>query len=948
VVHRTDKALMPTNSAKPSMLFQRVVQNLNDGPRIATYELATTMALVDFSVAHRPTLTDATLEVPISELARRVLALYWQETEPFDGFELHQSLETRSRILGSVNALRTAAGDPWGKLTLDVAARLAPEVFRRAVDSVSIYLAQQPLPRLQRSPGAARSVPFLYDDSFLHDNVTPSELQRHNNAIRLLPGVAEGLAAVQEPFRRILQTMWVYDVLRMNRISPDKVQRLEEHLFRRARSNWGAKLSTASSSDVPSVKPSRSNAKWEPKAAATASSNSPGPEPSPPGPEGGMATSSFVTRLNRLFETHRGQSRQPLSSGEVAAKIRQAGFPMTVSTLSRLRSGIGPVPPDRTIRALAKYFGVEPSYFFSEGDVNAANAAGYAMSHEAPADPATDDELLHASRRPAENLITAHATPVGDPSPPSTHMSVRSGARATPVTGDDDAWGAVVGADLSEVAALCDMRIDGCWLAPTNKSVRCRPTNDARAVLDLPKIALHRWAWMVDNGLTAKPIPSYLIQIRRHCSGATCCNPAHLYAAPPGGQALTRSEVADLLMTVDTPFTASATDGRGNSTDRPNPIVLLDELGSISDYCTVDESGCWMAPTVSPVPCRATGDERPERDLPQLAFHRWMWMVVHGRSLNPLPGNVFHVRRHCEKKNCCNPDHLYLARASGKITSLREAELWLQWEQLRQQDDLGADPIEGHRTYTLHDGWRTVDTSQRQAADAGRHRASMSEGDDSRRTEYGAGRTAQGIDMFAERLNELFENHQPNGVPYTSAEVAMKLQEDGLTISEGLIARLRAASGDMPNTQTTEALAYFFDVDVDYFSATVDTAPAGDPTAQNGGQHATIGCDPTSSVSPAPSVQVIPLSVADLGRIVAGLSGAASECVARSPAQTERARGLLSLLGDVGEILSTPRESFVISRPLLRRMVSEWTSAGNVANARQLFVARLSALVNEP
>jgi transcriptional regulator with XRE-family HTH domain len=935
-VRRTKEGLMPATSAEPSTLLQRVVQNLKGGPRTATYTLATTMALVGFSWTHRPTQTNATLDVPLNDLTCGVLTLYWQQLIPFDGFELRQSAETRSPILESIDALRAAAGDPSRELRLDVAARLAPAVFLRAVNSVSVYLAQQPLPRLQRSPGAARSVPFLYDDSFLHDDVTPSELQRHNNAIRLHPGVAEGLAALQEPFFRTLQTMWTYDVLRMNRISPDNGQRLEEHLFGRALSNWGPKLSTASSSNVPSAKPSQPNPKREPKATITASSNSPSSEPSQPDPEGGMATSSFAARLNRLFEIQRGQSRQPLSSGEVAAKIRQAGFPMTVSTLSRLRSGVGPVPLDRTTKALASFFGVEPSYFFAEGDESAANAA-------------LDDELRPPAGGPADKLPVAEAPAVGDPNAASVNQAIDTGPRATPVIGDDS-WGAVVRADINDVAAVCDIRIDGCWLAPTSKSVRCRPSNDARAVFDLPKIALHRWAWMVDNGLTEKPIPSYLIQIRRHCRGATCCNPAHLYAASPGGQALARSEVVSLLRTVDTPLTGSATDGGDDSTDQADPIVLVDDLGSISDLCPVDGDGCWIAPTASPVPCRAEGDERADRDLPQLAFHRWIWMVVHDRSSNPLPGNMFYVRRHCRKGRCCNPDHLYLTRADGKISSLREAELWLQWQLAPQQDDARADLVEDHHTDAPHDGWRTVDTLNRPAADVGRHQASTSDGDnDYRRVGYGADRTALSINVFADRLNELFENHsQSNGVPYTSAEVAAALREDGLTVSESLIARLRAASGGPPNAQTTEALAYFFNVDADYFSAAVDPAPIGDHTAAKVGQHATIGCEPNPTVSPTLRVQVIPLSVADLGRIVAGLSGAASDCVSRSPAEVLRARSLLSLLADVGEILSTPRESFVISRPLLQRVVSEWTSAGNVANARQSFVARLSALVNEP
>jgi hypothetical protein len=547
----------------------------------------------------------------------------------------------------------------------------------------------------------------------------------------------------------------------------------------------------------------------------------------------------------------------------------------------------------------------------------------------------------------SEEPMTAEVSPVGDPNPVSAKKNVHTGSPGAPVIGDD-AWGAVVGADLSDVAAVCDIRANGCWLAPTNKSIRCRSNNDGRGVLDLPKMALHRWAWMVDNGLTQQPIPTYLVQIRRRCTGTTCCNPTHLYAASPGGQELTRIEVACLVMTAGAQAAETATDGNENTTNHAARIVLLNDLGSISDYCSIDDAGCWIAPTGSPVPCRAKGDERADQDLPQLAFHRWMWMVVHGRSSNPLPGNMFHVRRHCGNSRCCNPDHLYLTRADGQITSLREAEMWLGWEPTGRQDDRIADFMDRHRTDAPHDGWRTVNPSHHPTTTGGRHRASASD-DASRRTGYGADQTAPSIGVFADRLNELFENHrQPDGAPFTSAEVAAALQEDSLPVSENLIARLRAASGDLPNVQTTEALAYFFNVDIDHFSTEPHSTPDGCRIAANVGRHATIARESTSSVPPTSRVQVIPLSVADLGRIAAGLSEAASECLARRPAEVERARSLLSLLAGVGEILSTPRDSCAISRPLLQRVIAEWTSAGDVTSRRQPFVTRLSALVDGP
>ena len=110
-----------------------------------------------------------------------------------------------------------------------------------------------------------------------------------------------------------------------------------------------------------------------------------------------------------------------------------------------------------------------------------------------------------------------------------------------------DAWGRAIGDDLNEVAAECEIDDNGCWLAPSNSPVRCRPRNDTRDPLDLPKIALHRWSWMIANGYASHAIPSYLVQVRRRCAGDMCCNPSHLFAAAPGGDEMTEGQVAAVL-----------------------------------------------------------------------------------------------------------------------------------------------------------------------------------------------------------------------------------------------------------------------------------------------------------------------------------------------------------------------------------------------------------------
>lgn len=366
---------------------------MGQGLRTSTHKLATVKALVDYSVRHHPTGRTDAIDVPIADLARRVLALYWPQMRPYDGTRLRQTSESRSRIFDAIITFAAAAGDPDFEAPMEAAAKAVPEAFRFAINSISLCLARQSLPRLQRLPGAATGVKLLYDDSFFHDNVTRSDLHRRGSAVHLYPGIADGLASLALRLRQPLESMWVDDVLRLNRLSGDQRRKIEEHLFGR---------------------------------------------------------------------------------------------------LS---------PPTQLMRA-------EPG---------------------------------------------------------------------------------------------------GVKITTSDAAITSRPSNAHHQGRSVP--------------VSAVPLDL------RHQQSAS---------------------------------------------------VLRDDLGSIARRCAVDEAGCWLVSTTSAVPCRATGDDRPERELPKMAPHRWAWMVANGRSSDPLPGSLFQVWRHCEKARCCNPDHLYLTDPDGEESSAEDAEEWLQ------------------------------------------------------------------------------------------------------------------------------------------------------------------------------------------------------------------------------------------------------------------------------
>jgi HNH endonuclease len=216
----------------PLLLGQRVVAILETGLRTATYKLATLMALIEHCIENLPDHADDVLKVTIPELAHRVLGIYWQQVRPFDGHELRQSTQPRARILLATNKLREASRRAG---SVDIARLRAPAVYDEAIDEITLCLAQQPLHRLQKLPGSPISDPFLYDDSFLHDQVTRSTLRAHGNAIVLKPGVAHGLARLAGLLKPALEIMWVEDVRRMNKFLDAEVPDVAGHLFGRER-----------------------------------------------------------------------------------------------------------------------------------------------------------------------------------------------------------------------------------------------------------------------------------------------------------------------------------------------------------------------------------------------------------------------------------------------------------------------------------------------------------------------------------------------------------------------------------------------------------------------------------------------------------------------------------------------------------------------------------------
>jgi transcriptional regulator with XRE-family HTH domain len=74
-------------------------------------------------------------------------------------------------------------------------------------------------------------------------------------------------------------------------------------------------------------------------------------------------STTFSSRLNRLFDTVYPPGRGPHTSAEVIAALKAEGVTMSAPYLSQLRSGNRTNPSSATMAALANFFRIKPSYF---------------------------------------------------------------------------------------------------------------------------------------------------------------------------------------------------------------------------------------------------------------------------------------------------------------------------------------------------------------------------------------------------------------------------------------------------------------------------------------------------------------------------------------------------------------------------------------------------------
>jgi hypothetical protein len=199
-----------------------VLDLLERGKFTATYKYAVLLGLIDLCMEHAQ--ADGTLMEVFTtrQLARNVTELYWPHTGSYKRrVVLRQSTGGAAEILAEIQRARDSLDDPdvtFFRFSMDHKDR-----FEALLDGVESTLIRMPLPRLQ-TVGQEKER-LLYEIGW-DDSIGRSKVRAYqqgdptagfDNSIRLLPGVAENLVALNGLLRPLIHREWAARVARLNK-----------------------------------------------------------------------------------------------------------------------------------------------------------------------------------------------------------------------------------------------------------------------------------------------------------------------------------------------------------------------------------------------------------------------------------------------------------------------------------------------------------------------------------------------------------------------------------------------------------------------------------------------------------------------------------------------------------------------------------------------------------
>ncbi len=204
---------------------QLVLTILDEGRRTATYKLAVLLALIDCCAMSAGADGRAPTQIPVRDVATRVLELYWPQVRPYarrDGAPLlKQSSQPRAITVDAVRALRDQA-EAVGARSPAAAERALPTAYEETIGLIELNLVQMPLGKLQRpqgyaANGAADYPRFLYDDSPFHEGVTARQLRERPFTVALKPNVGDWLVSLGGLLRPLVEIHWTRAVASFSR-----------------------------------------------------------------------------------------------------------------------------------------------------------------------------------------------------------------------------------------------------------------------------------------------------------------------------------------------------------------------------------------------------------------------------------------------------------------------------------------------------------------------------------------------------------------------------------------------------------------------------------------------------------------------------------------------------------------------------------------------------------
>ena len=185
----------------------------------------------------------------------------------------------------------------------------------------------------------------------------------------------------------------------------------------------------------------------------------------------------------------------------------------------------------------------------------------------------------------------------------------------------------------------------------------------------------------------------------------------------------------------------------------------------------------------------------------------------------------------------------------------------------------------------------------------------------------------QGSGIYAARLNDLFDTvRSADGTHHTSEDVAQALQADGLAVHPDSIARLRAGTAARPSDGLSFALAFFFDVDPDYFfDQSEEDRAERDPTSVADGASLSVNV-----------VSDFQLSQTQFVRVLAGLTQATSRCLEAQTVDQPIVSRLALIITDAGVLMleSMSGEVLVPTR-LVERIMTTWAETNPADNGTE-------------